>query len=242
MSQNNPPFFEIEGFCPCCELDTKFSSPDSGFRDHLRCSHCQSRPRERALTKVIEEFYPNWRNLRIHESSPANRGSSAKLKSQCPNYVASKYYGDELTWGKTFSGYRNEDLEHQTFEDESFDLIITQDVFEHLFDIESAFKEIARTLRAGGAHIFTTPLVNFTKPTEVWAKRNKDGTIKYLHDPEYHGSPSSKKGSLVTFHFGYDISDIISNSCGLNTTIVRIDDLRFGIRAKYLEVLITKKR
>lgn len=41
-----------------------------------------------------------------------------------------------------------------TLEDESFDLVISQDVFEHLFNPELAFAEVARTLELGGAHLY----------------------------------------------------------------------------------------
>ncbi|MGH8487345.1 MAG: class I SAM-dependent methyltransferase [Gammaproteobacteria bacterium] len=46
--------------------------------------------------------------------------------------------------------YRCENLEEQTFHDEFFDLVITQDVFEHVFHPDLAIREIARTLRPGG--------------------------------------------------------------------------------------------
>jgi SAM-dependent methyltransferase len=51
----------------------------------------------------------------------------------------------------------------------AFDLYLTQDVFEHLFDPAAAFREIARTLRTGGAHVFTTPLVRKNEPTRFCA-------------------------------------------------------------------------
>jgi len=179
--------------------------------------------------------------LKIHESSPANRGTSVKLSKQCSHYISSQYDTSIPFGRKHQKGYQSENLENQTFEDESFDIVITQDVMEHIFDIDSAFKEIARTLKPGGAHIFTTPLDNFTKPTEIWAKKNKDGTIGFLHEPEYHGNPINPKGALVTFKFGYDICDRIFNASKLNTTIIRIDDLRYGIRARLIEVLISHK-
>ena len=36
-------------------------------------------------------------------------------------------------------------------------------------------------------------------------------------------------------------SNVIFESCGLHTTIVKIDDLRFGIIARLIEVLVTGK-
>ena len=191
--------------------------------------------------KVIEDTFPNWRDLKIHESSPANRGASVKLSSQCKNYIGTHFVPNIPPGQKTPQGFRNENLEKQTFDDGSFDLVVSQDVFEHLFDIESAFKEIARTLKKGGAHIFTTPLVNFKKPTEVWAKKTKEGEIIHLQKPEYHGNPIDPKGSLVTYHFGYDICDMIFNACGLDSEIIRLDDMKYGIRAEYIEVIITRK-
>jgi 2-polyprenyl-3-methyl-5-hydroxy-6-metoxy-1,4-benzoquinol methylase len=44
-----------------------------------------------------------------------------------------------------------------TFADGTFDLIITQDVFEHVMQPAETFREIARVLKPGGAHIFTMP-------------------------------------------------------------------------------------
>ena len=63
------------------------------------------------------------------------------------------------------NGIRCENLEHLSFGDESFDLHLTRDVFEHLFDPATAFREIARTLRPGLAHLFTTPLVGKNEAT-----------------------------------------------------------------------------
>lgn len=239
--EKNEIFFQCEGYCPCCDSEVTFRSKNQDFRTFFWCSKCESRPRERALMKVIEDYYSNWRKLKIHESSPANRATSVKLSKQCPNYISTQYDTSIPFGSKHKKGYQSENLENQTFEDESFDIVITQDVFEHIFDIDSAFKEIARTLKPGGAHIFTTPLDNFTKPTEAWAKKNKDGTFEFLHEPEYHGNPINPKGALVTYKFGYDICNRINNACKLYTTIIRIDDLRYGIRARLIEVLITHK-
>ena len=128
-----------------------------------------------------------------------------------------------------------------TFADASVDLHVTQDVLEHIFDPAATFKEIARTLRSGGMHIFTVPLVNKERPTEVCAKLGADGTVEHLREPEYHGNPVSDKGSLVTHRWGYDICEFIFRSSGLFTEMVYLDSLEHGIRADYIEVLVTRK-
>ncbi|MCH2133834.1 MAG: class I SAM-dependent methyltransferase [Phycisphaerales bacterium] len=237
------PVYRGRGTCPICERAVRFKALDPWFRDHLLCSGCGSIPRERALMQVIADWSPRWKEASVHESSPGERGTSVKLARECAHYVASQY-DPSTPWGEMdpTGQYRSEDLEHQTFADESFDLVVTQDVFEHIFDIDAAFREIARTLKPGGAHIFTTPLVNGREPSEPWARRRDDGTIDHLQEPEYHGNPMDHEGgSLVTWHYGYDIVDQIREACGLDTTIVLLDDLSRGLQAEYLEVLVTQK-
>ena len=76
---------------------------------------------------VLKTYFPNWRTLAIHESSPIPRGVSARLAQECPGYVASQFFPDAKL-GELVSGVRCEDLEHLTFTDATFDIHITQDV------------------------------------------------------------------------------------------------------------------
>jgi SAM-dependent methyltransferase len=234
--------FSHRGICPICEKPVTFSAKESWFRDHLFCSFCGSIPRERALMKVISNYFPNWRDLNIHESSPGGRGASIKLHNECKAYSASQFYPD-ITPGHAHpsSGYRCEDLEKLTFSDNSFDLFISQDVMEHIFDPEAAFKEIARVLKPGGAHIFTVPLINKTRNSEVWAYRDASGEVIYHHEPEWHGNPVDEKGALVTMHWGYDIAGFITEKAKTPTVIIAIDNIDLGIRAEYIDVLVSIK-
>ena len=233
---------EKDGFCPICEQKVVFRSTSDWLRDHFLCSVCGSIPRERALMHVIKTYYPNYHDMSIHESSPGARGASPKLRKECANYSSSHYYQD-VPRGEYHpeQGHRCEDLENLTFENESFDLLITQDVMEHIFNPAKAFREIARVLKPGGAHIFTVPIINKAKKSEHWASRSDDGQIIYHHEPEYHGNPFEEKGSLVTMHWGYDLASFIMSESGTPTTIVMIDNIEYGIRAEYIEVLLSIK-
>lgn len=232
--------FENYGYCNCCDTKTRFVADNSWFRDFYLCSNCGCIPRERALMYAIEKFLPHWRDSVIHESSPAPRGASLKLSKEARQYIPSQYRPEQPV-GALFNGVRCENLEQLTFADESIDLHVTQDVFEHLFSPDKAFQEIARTLRPGGMHIATIPLENGISPTEVSATFKADGTIEYLLEPVYHGNPIGDNRSLVTRKWGYDIVDYIYLSSGMTTTILYLDILDLGIRAELIEVIVSRK-
>jgi len=192
--------------------------------------------------QAIKTYFPHYKELSIHESSPGNRGVSPKLLKECKNYSSSHFYPDVPLGEKTSRNHLPcQDLERMTFESDSFDLFITQDVMEHIFNPVQAFQEIHRVLKEGGAHIFTVPLLNKEKDSECWASKDSDGKICYHHEPEYHGNPINKKGSLVTMHWGYDLAEFIQRHSGMTTTILLIDNIDLGIRAELIEVMISRK-
>lgn len=234
-------YFSHKGYCVCCESEVIFTANDSWLRDSYLCTACHCKPRERALMNVVDECYPDWRNLKIHEGSPMDRGASIKIRNNALFYTPTQYHPDEK-FGTMVNGFRNEDLEHQTFKNSSFDLVITLDVMEHVYDPAKVFQEVARTLKKGGAYIFTVPIINKHSATQVWAKRGRNGKPKFLHTPEYHGNPVDSNGSPVTMHWGFDIVDFIEKSSGLKTQIIAQYDKEKGIMGEYNEVIVARKK
>src|ERR1700676_809986 len=171
------------GYCTVCDCDALFSQTGPWLRDQYLCTRCRSIPRHRALLKVLNDHFPGWRELRIHESSPGGP-SSDKIKQQCRGYVASQFFPN-IPRGQFNGSQRSEDIEALTFGDESFDTVITQDVFEHVLRPAKAFAEIARTLKPGGAHVYTVPYYR-GKKTVVRAKPNGTGGVTHLRTPDYH--------------------------------------------------------
>ncbi len=225
------------GFCPLCEARTLFVIRDTWLRDHYLCLRCRSIPRWRALIHVLQTYFPDWRSLHLHESSPGG-ASSEKLRRECSHYVATHFFLDTPP-GKSKQGFRCENLEQQTFSDAIFDLVITQDVFEHVLNPAKALKEVCRTLKPGGAHIFTIPWYADQK-TRVRA-RESNGAIIYLEEPEYHGNPIDASGSLVVTEWGWDFCDFIYQQTAMTTTVICVTDRRRGLDGKFLEVFISRK-
>src|SRR5262249_50895795 len=87
---------ELPGICPICDCQTTFKATGPWLRETLLCAPCRKRmgrpvPGERALALVLKKLRPNWRDLAIHESSPARRGVSEMLRRECRQYLASQY-------------------------------------------------------------------------------------------------------------------------------------------------------
>jgi SAM-dependent methyltransferase len=177
----------------------------------------------------------------IHESSPGGDKVSQRLKNEAKSYVAS-YFDQSIPFGTNHpNGYRSEDLQEQTFPDESFDIVVTQDVFEHIFEPDKAIKEIARTLRPNGAFIATVPIILRREPSRRRAALVDGEIVNYL-PPEYHGNPISKEGALVTVDWNYDIVTYLQHHSGLSFLMTYTDNIDVGIRGDHIEVLIGFKR
>jgi SAM-dependent methyltransferase len=130
-------------------------------------------------------------------------------------------------------------LTRLTLDDESLDLFITQDVFEHVLDAARGFAEIARVLRPGGLHVFTVPWY-WWKPTLVRVRRGEHG-LQYPEPPDHHANPVDPSGSLVITEWGWDLPDVIYRESGMTTTVHAITDSRQGIVGAFREVMVSRK-
>lgn len=231
------------GYCTCCEQKTIFASKEYWLRDHYRCILCNSIPRQRAMMNVLNNMRPNWRELTIHESSPS--GPTMELmKQECPEYSYSYFIEQYMLGEKLGNGGTNQNIEKMTFDDDSFDIYITQDVFEHVNNPFAGFKEIERVLRPGGIHLFTVPLYPFMKSRPRISFNN--GRVENILPALFHGNPISKEGALVTYDWGSDIVEKIEESSGMKTVICNFEQtaecVEKGLEADFLQVLVSFKK
>ena len=187
---------------------------------------------------VLDEQFPTWRDLQIHESSPSGP-TYDKFTSECRGYTSSHYFPGVQS-GNHHLRFRCENLEQMTFEDATFDLIITQDVFEHIPRPLVAFQEIARVLRPGGAHVFTVPFTA-DKPTVTRVRVTDEGAMEHVLPPEYHVNPVDSGGSLVVTDWGSDLPELVASCTGMRTAVVSRVDPGRGIEGRYLEVFVSRK-
>jgi SAM-dependent methyltransferase len=225
-----------EGYCHCCRRKSVFVATQSWLRDNYFCSTCQSIPRQRHIQLILDSYFSGWEAKQIHESSP----STGFISQYARNYSSSQYFQD-VPPGKLFDGVRCENLEALTFADESFDIFVTQDVLEHVFRPDLAVAEVHRVLKPGGIHIFTAPKHRGLLETCQRAEMTAAGTVNHLLPEMYHGNPVGDGRALVTWDYGYDFEELLSNWSGVSVMTYQTRDRSKGIDALFNEVFVIQK-
>ena len=211
--------FEDDGVCGVCGQRATFAPirPGHSLRE-TRCSSCRASRRTRDVARVLARLATACRARHLPEALAAMAGwrvfeaqAAGPLHEvlRClPGYVCSEYVPELATPGCcTQAGLRCEDLERLTFSDGAFDLVVTQDIFEHVADPWRAFAEVWRVLAPGGRHVFTVP-VHEGHATTTRVRFDKGGRVDVL-PPVHHGDPVRQGGSLVVTDFGDDLSQLL---------------------------------
>jgi SAM-dependent methyltransferase len=201
------------GHCPVCGKATVFllTQKPELIRNHAVCIRCRSNSRNRQLALCILDAFQGrgigglsdfaaHSDIRILNTSTTT--PIAKALGTGSNIHCSEFLDGIAPGARNSAGILNQDLTQLTFPDMSLDLVLTEDVFEHVPDIKLGFREVFRVLKKGGLHIFTIPFY-FDRPTrELFQWR--DGR-PILEEPiEYHGDPV--RGEIPCFtHIGYDV-------------------------------------
>ena len=171
---------------------------------------------------------PDLAGLKIYEAQ--SDGAIHSVLRRFPGYVCSEYF-DEVPAGEMGpSGIRCEDLQALSFADETFDLVITQDVLEHVREPYRALGEIRRVLKPGGYHLFTVPL-NMSRMDTIPLVDVSSKEDRFPAPAVYHRDSIRLEGTLVYNDFGMDLLTTI-DSQGMETRTVisdTDDERRFAI-------------
>lgn len=150
--------------------------------------------KDTSLTEALSEL----KSYKI--LSTCSSGVIHNVLRQSPNYKYGEYF-DGVISGEYYDNVLCVDLQDIPFPDDYFDLIISEDVLEHVSNTEFTFVEINRVLKLNGQHIFTVPIHENKRTIKRDALKNK----------VYHGDPIREIGAFVYTDFGNDIELIIDN-------------------------------
>jgi SAM-dependent methyltransferase len=134
--------------------------------------------------------------------------SCAWIVSQTSVYRPSKPEG--LVLGANFT---NQNLERLTFPDNSFDVVITSDVMEHVRLDHLAHREIRRVLKPGGLYLFTVPHFRHSRDTLVRVQvidPADPAQDQFLLEKEFHGDANSEDHRALSYRaYGTDLDDFL---------------------------------
>ena len=215
------------GFCVTCRRRTVFTKGSSRSIDEPQCLHCGSGPRERSLIAVVDEAFPNWRDLRIHEISPKGT-ASALLARDCGRYTSSHL----------LEGEADGELDLLSVGDESLDLVISQDLMDRVRDPGSALSEICRVLRPGGAHIFTVRMQSQVG-SSVTAEQGPDRRFQHVRPPR-HRDPDGRR-TVVVPERGRDVCDFVQEHTDMAAVVVSRYGRRLGLEGEFLHVCVSQR-
>ncbi|MDF2940366.1 MAG: Methyltransferase type 11 [Gammaproteobacteria bacterium] len=182
------------------------------WRESLACPLCKLNNRQRSIIQIIEQEIRPEPDSAIYLTESVTYLYSI-LKARFPNICSSEYLGDTVPLGKkNAQEIRNEDLTQLSFANESFDLILCFEIFEHIADFKKAFQECSRVLKKDGQLFFSIPFHPNQKDNLLRARINQQGQIEHILSPEYHGDPISHLGCLVYTDFGWKIVEQLKNA------------------------------
>ncbi|MGB3627727.1 MAG: class I SAM-dependent methyltransferase, partial [Henriciella sp.] len=199
----------VEPFTGIYRPSSDVTIGSKNIRESISSHQLNSRKRALLLQTYIELHRNGWLNnpkLRLLAAEGITRAACI-LRGHYPYFLGAEYLPDEAARAQYFP-IPHLDLQNISYADASFDVFFSGDVFEHVPDLDRALEEIGRILKPGGVLISSFPFSPGRAETLVKAQLSKDGEIKYLTEPEYHGNPVDPEGGSLVFSIpGWDILD-----------------------------------
>ncbi len=199
--------------------EIRISPPN--FRESILAEGCLSR--NRASLKIMESLFGSLEavsNQRIYLAE-AITGFAIWMRRYMPQLTQSEY----LTGADAFQDGEipHQDLSALSYADHSFDLVLCNELFEHISNLPLALGEVKRVLRPAGRLIATFPMA-FGQEASIQKARivGNSGEVEFIGEPDFHGDPiRPEHGSLVFQIPGWDIL-AMAHSAGFSHVVMHL--------------------
>jgi SAM-dependent methyltransferase len=198
----------------------------TNYRETLIHNGCLSR--HRAVLLVLQELLaagliPPADPLDLY-CPEAITSFAALLRQLFPHVLGSEFLPDPADPHRQHVPHQ--DLCALTLGDACVDVVLSNELFEHLYNLPAALAEIARILRPGGFLVSTCPFA-YNRPDTIVKARHRPGAnpgvaaeAELLMEAEFHGDPvHPEQGSLVYQIPGWDLLDQ-ARSAGLSDAAI----------------------
>jgi 2-polyprenyl-3-methyl-5-hydroxy-6-metoxy-1,4-benzoquinol methylase len=231
--------FYVNGFCYSCgqyvdfKVDYNFSYISNNqrvlnWRERLVCPSCGMNNRVRAAIHFLKEIIKPQPRFSIYISEQ-NTDLYNRLKKDYPNLIGSEYLGHDIPWGgNNENGIRNEDITKLSFSDDSFDLALSFEVFDHVSDYKKAFSESFRILKKNGTLLFSVPFNKNSKKNQVRTQVESTDEITHTLPKEYLGNQLSKQGGLSFYQFGWEVLNDLRAAGFVETETIFVWSKEYG--------------
>lgn len=181
----------LTGFCTVCGHHTRFVGTPQRARESYWCWRCCASARNRAVAAAVLNYPGGGRfgSLREWAETPEAHGMHVwQMQAQGPIHWALRglpgYVGTEflegIPSGAFVCGIRIEDAQATSFRDAALDLVISEDVLEHVSNPLASILEVRRILKLGGWCILSVPLV---EGGTVLPQRGSSAILEWHEDP-----------------------------------------------------------
>lgn len=186
----------------------------------VRCVRCRASAVTLSLVSVLRDIVPDLGSMHVYELS-ARGPLFVYLRARARALTYSEYFS-EVSRGEYHNGIQCQDVEELTYQNDSFDICTSTEVFEHVAHDSKGFSELWRVLKPRGWLVFTVPLDLDASQTVERALCLPNGEIKHLLEPEYHGDPIKPNGRILAYRtYGVDILDRL-RSAGFSAASLRL--------------------
>jgi hypothetical protein len=239
--------------CPVCghETEMNYDFPDiylrkahgiGLLRETLCCKSCGASMRDRQmaiglLDVVAERLGQIERDLRSYRDRPRGRlnildtdsfSSINRVLRKLPGYTHSQFRPDLRNGEALIDGSVNVNLVDMPFKENSFDVILTSDVMEHVAEDEVAHREIFRCLAPRGTYVFTVPYDPCLMGNRKLTQRSINGRPRFVLDRHIHGDPHASSGIIAHRIYGQQLLNDLRD-IGYEVFFKEIEDPAHGI-------------